>query len=124
MTQPVTILVVEDQHNVRSLIRFMLGKHGFAVLDAATPTQGMALFRDQHERIALVILDMVMPEMSGLDLAAELDREHAGVPILYISGYTESVVMDSLRQDAPDKVLLKPFTETELLERVTNLLAG
>jgi two-component system, cell cycle sensor histidine kinase and response regulator CckA len=124
MTQPVKILVVEDQLNVRSLIRYMLRKHGFVVLDAATPMRGLTLFRDQHESIALVILDMVMPEMSGLDLAAELDREQPGVKILYISGYAESVVMDSLRQDAPDKVLLKPFTEESLIERVTHLLAS
>jgi two-component system cell cycle sensor histidine kinase/response regulator CckA len=120
--QPVTVLVVEDEAAVRRLITRMLGKCGFAVLEAGTASQGMALFHQHHERIGLVIVDMVMPGMSGLDLAAELGREHPGLRILYISGYTESVVIESLQHHAPDVVLQKPFTETALIERVTHLL--
>ena len=64
-----------------------------------------------------------MPGMSGLDLATDLDREYPELKILYISGYVGSVAAEVLSRRTPDHVLLKPFTEQALLQRV-NLLLG
>jgi FixJ family two-component response regulator len=66
---------------------------------------------------------MVMPGMSGLDLAAELERLRPGVKILYTSGYGSSVAMESISHRSPDRVLLKPFDAAELVERVSRLVA-
>ena len=121
-TQAATVLVVEDEAGVRRLIGHILCGHGFTVLDAASASQGLALFRHHQDRIGLVITDVVMPGMGGLDLAAELERDRPGVHILYMSGYTDSVVVESLKRQAPEVVLPKPFTAASLVDRVTNLL--
>jgi FixJ family two-component response regulator len=65
---------------------------------------------------------MVMPGVSGLDLATDLSREYPGIKILYISGFVESVAMHVIARRSPQAVLLKPFTEQALLERVHQLL--
>ena len=118
------ILVAEDNPSLRRLIVRMLTNHGYAALEAASGAQGLALFRANRKSIALAILDMVMPGMSGLDLAAELDRERPGMKILYISGYLSSIAMDVISRRAPEMVLPKPFTEKLLIERVEHLLGG
>jgi DNA-binding NtrC family response regulator len=74
--------------------------------------------------IALAIIDMVMPGMSGLDLAAELDRLRPGMKILYTSGHVSSVAMESIAQRSPDRVLFKPFDGNELLDRVIQLVGS
>ena len=65
---------------------------------------------------------MVMPGVSGLDLATDLIREYPGIKILYTSGYVDSVAMNVIARRSPQAVLLKPFTEQALLERVHQLL--
>lgn len=116
------ILVVEDNSALRRLMARVLGDCGFVVLQASSGPQGLEMFRDHSPSVALVIADMVMPGMSGLDLAAELERQQPGIQILYISGYVSSVAMESIRQRSPDRVLLKPFDPGELVSRVLQIL--
>jgi YesN/AraC family two-component response regulator len=63
-----------------------------------------------------------MPGISGLDLATDLDREYPNLKILYISGYVGSTAADALARRTPERVLLKPFSEQELLDRVRMLI--
>jgi hypothetical protein len=100
----------------------MLTNGGFEVLAAGAAADGLSLVRERQGALDLAILDIVMPGMSGLDLASDLDREYPGLKILYISGYVGSLAADALARRTPDRVLLKPFTEAELLERVRRLL--
>ena len=116
------ILVVEDNGALRRLMARVLSGSGFQVLEASTAQEGLAFFRAHTTAIALVIVDMVMPGMSGLDLAAELERQVPGIRILYISGYVTSVAMESIRQRSPERVLFKPFDPGDLIDRVTQLL--
>lgn len=116
------ILVVEDNGALRRLMARVLSASGFQVLEASTAQEGLTFFRAHTSAIALVIVDMVMPGMSGLDLAAELERQLPGIRILYISGYVTSVAMESIRQRSPERVLFKPFDPGDLLQRVTQLL--
>ena len=116
-----TILVVEDQSAMRDLIRDMLESNSFAVVEAETAVAGLALL-EFHPEISLAIIDMVMPGMSGLDLAAELNRRRPGLQILYISGFVTSIAMQAIADRSPEVVLLKPFTEPRLVGRVRNLL--
>jgi DNA-binding response OmpR family regulator len=120
MTDPAAehILVVEDDPEVRRFIEFILSRNGFRVTLAGNATDGLSALRNCPNDIALVVLDMVMPGMSGLDLAAELEREKPGMPILYVSGYIESVAMTSIARMWPDQVLFKPFSAGSLLEKV------
>ncbi len=122
-TSPLTILLVEDQAALRRLLVQSLTDHGFTVIEAGSAAEGLAAFQQRRGAISLAIIDMIMPGMSGLDLAAELERELPGIRILYISGYGSSVAMESIGRRAPEYVLLKPFTPSEMIERVQKLLS-
>jgi CheY-like chemotaxis protein len=100
----------------------MLNDGGFATLAAGKAADGLSLVRQHRGALDLAIIDMVMPGMSGLDLATDLDREYPDLKILYTSGYVDSVAADVLSRRSPDCVLLKPFSEQALLERVHMLL--
>jgi two-component system cell cycle sensor histidine kinase/response regulator CckA len=119
-----TVLVVEDDPSLLYLIEVMLANAGFDLSTAGGAADGLLLVRERQGRFDLAILDMVMPGMSGLDLATELVREYPSIKILYISGYVGSLAADALARRTPDRVLLKPFTEQELLDRVRMVLAS
>jgi len=116
------ILVVEDDANLCRMIVRMLHWGGFAALSAGKAADGLTLVRQRQGAFDLAIIDMVMPGMSVLDLATDLDREYPNLKILYISGYIDSLAADALSRRTPDRVLLKPFTEQTLLDRVRLLL--
>jgi CheY-like chemotaxis protein len=117
-----TILVVDAQTPVRQLISRMLIRSGFKTIEAGNGSQALALFEGTHGPIDLAIIDMGMPRMSGLDVAAELGREHPELKILYVSAHAESIAMDCIRRRSPELLLLKPFTERSLVDRVFGLL--
>ena len=119
-----TILVVEDDSALLHLIVRFLQRGGFETLSAGKAETGLSLAREHREVLDLAVIDMVMPGMSGLDLATDLDREFPELKILYISGYIDSIAADVLSRRSPDRVLLKPFGEQELLERVKQLLSS
>lgn len=116
------VLVVEDDASLRHLVVQMLASGGFETLAAGRAAEGLSLVRERQGELDLAIIDMVMPGMSGLDLASDLQREYPGLKILYISGYVGSLAADALAQRSPDRMLLKPFTEETLLARVRMLL--
>lgn len=120
-TTPITILVVDDQTAMRQLICRMLERSHFAALEAGEAQLGLTLI-ESHPEVRLAIIDMVMPGVSGLDLAAELNRRNPGIPVLYISGYVASIAMQAIADHSPDAVLLKPFTRARLIARVRYLL--
>ena len=117
------ILVVEDEPSVRRLIIQTLAHSGYRTLEAGSAMDGLAVFQGNQQEVCLAIVDMVMPAMSGLDLAAELERLRPDLKILYISGYGHSVAMLSIQRQKPDFVLIKPFSVDALVERVQKLLA-
>lgn len=116
-----TVLLVEDNELVRDTLKSMLASHGFAIVDVGTAEQGLAEF-EADPTISLAILDMILPGESGLDLAAELERRRPGFRILYISGFCDSIAMESIARLAPELVLFKPFGEETLIQRVAALL--
>jgi two-component system OmpR family response regulator len=119
---PITVLVVDDEPHLRQFIMDVLRSNGFGPIEAMDEAQGLALFKANRDRIDLVILDVVMPDMSSLDLAAELDRQRPGVKILYISANGSSIAMECILRQSADGVLFKPFTGPALVERVALLL--
>jgi len=118
---PVDILVVEDEPSIRRLICGMLEQNQFSVLETGLAHRAIGLL-DSHPEIRLAIIDMVMPGMSGLDVAAEMGRRHPGIQILYVSGYVASIAIQAIADRDPDAVLLKPFSEGRLIARVRRLL--
>ena len=117
-----SILVVEDDAALRRLMVRMLKRGGFATVDTGSAAEGLSRVRQRNGAFDLAIVDIVMPGVSGLDLATDLDREYPKLCILYTSGYVGSVAADVLTRRTPEHMLLKPFTELALLDRVHLLL--
>ena len=88
------ILIVEDQAPVRRLIALWLRRHGFIVLETSGATQALALLLKHPPSIALAIIDVV--GTSGLDVGAEIGRDHRHTPILYISGHGDSLAVQAI----------------------------
>jgi CheY-like chemotaxis protein len=116
-----TILLAEDDGAVRRLARDVLANQGYTVLDARDGDEALAIARRYPNVIHLLVTDVVMPGVSGQDLAARLAGERPGVRVLYTSGYTENVMMRSGFKSGMT-LLAKPFLPMDLLRRVKETL--
>ena len=117
-----TILLVEDDDAVRRFTRFALERHGFRVLEASSPDQALSIAADFDDSIALLLTDVVMPHLSGPELAEKLRASRADLPVLYMSGYPAGMVMHGATIDPSVRLVQKPFTTAELLEQVNDVL--
>jgi len=116
-----TILLVEDEDAVRELVQRVLEGAGYNVLSAARPSDAQRLAID--ERIHLLLTDVVMPEMSGYDLAVRIRLAHAAAQTLFISGYAHSALAETAEPPAGE-LLRKPFSPDQLLRAVRAVLDG
>ncbi|MDR3700570.1 MAG: response regulator [Candidatus Sulfopaludibacter sp.] len=117
-----TILVVEDQEQLRTLAVRVLRKYGYRVLEAAGPAEALACSAGCHDDIHLVLTDIVMPEMSGIDLAGQLLQMRPDLKIAFMSGYSEKVNAESHRLEVADAYLAKPFSPEALAATVRAVL--
>lgn len=104
-----TILVVDDEPAVRTMIRRVLESHGFRIIEASGGPEALALINDYAEPIHLVITDMTMPQLSGIDVAKRLRQRRSDLRVLLMSGYSEEIVMRH-SSGPSDHFLQKPFT--------------
>jgi CheY-like chemotaxis protein len=113
-----SILVIDDDPDVRAFIVEALKESGYKVREATDGRSGIAeIGRDP---VDLVIIDFVMPEMSGADVAREIRVKYPGQPVLFVSGYSET---DAVKRTAPDAPLLaKPFRADALEKAVRGAL--
>jgi two-component system alkaline phosphatase synthesis response regulator PhoP len=116
------ILVVEDEKDVRELVRYNLEQEGFRVLEAEEGEFALALVR--RERPALVILDIMLPGMSGLDICRVMRHEHeiARVPVLMLTARAAEVDKIVGLEVGADDYVTKPFSPRELMARVKAVL--
>jgi len=119
-----TILVVEDDEMVRNLVRETLQREGYKVLDAAGPTEARRVSERHKTAIHLLITDVVMPKVSGRELALDLSRRRPEMKVLYMSGYTDSAIVNSGILQKEVAFLQKPFTPATLAEKVREVLEG
>jgi signal transduction histidine kinase len=120
-THPATIILVEDETLVREIIARVLGRAGYTVLEAHDGEVALQMVRRHAGQIDLVITDVVMARLGGLELARRVADERPGLPILLMSGYnTEEMPAD----DPTIGFLQKPFTPNALLQTVSALLAN
>lgn len=118
---PKTVLVIDDEFPVRSYVRMILEKEGYAVLDAEDGDAGLALCRT--EAPDLVITDLVMPKKGGLQTIRELRRDHPRIPIIAISGFGNEESMQLARSLGADRVWPKVDLRLKLLRELPALLA-
>jgi CheY-like chemotaxis protein len=116
-----TVLVVEDEANIRTLLERLLGGDGYDVLAAADGASGLELARRHAGEIALLITDVVMPHMSGPELARTLLNERPDLRVVFMSGYTQGI-LGTQGFEADAALLEKPFTRQALLEAVAGAL--
>ena len=117
------VLVVEDRDVVRELARDLLEASGFLVETAATGAEALEL-AESSRPFDLVVSDVVMPGLSGPELARALRLGHSGLPVLYMSGYTDDVLDAEALDEPATGFLRKPFTRNELVGAVRGLLDG
>ena len=117
---PSSILVIDDDPDVRGFIVDSLDDQGFRVREASDGEQGLALLA--AERADLVVLDFIMPGMSGAEVAQAIRRQWPDQRILFVSGYSETEAVRSIAPDAP--LLAKPFRAAALQRAVRNSLAA
>ncbi|NQT20366.1 MAG: response regulator, partial [Planctomycetes bacterium] len=117
-----TILVVEDERAVRNFLVKALELSGYAVLSAGSPEEALGIVREFEKPIHLLVSDVIMPEMSGPELAEKLAETHPEIPVLYISGYTRDAIPDRSIAEADIELLAKPFSPDELRDKVRQTL--
>jgi PAS domain S-box-containing protein len=116
-----TILLVEDEEGVRKITREALELNGYRVLEAAGGAEAQVICKLHEGRIDLMVTDMIMPQMSGRELAERLASLRPEMKVLYISGYTENAVLQQ-GLEAGMAFLQKPFTLEALTQKVREVL--
>ena len=119
-----TILLVEDEAGVRNLARNMLAKLGYRVLEAAGPSEALSFWDSEQRSVDLLLTDVVMPQMSGRELADRLAESRPGLKILYITGYSDDVILKRGIEAGKAALLQKPFTREALGRSVRAALDG
>jgi CheY-like chemotaxis protein len=120
-----TILLVEDQASVRGLIKRVLVSSGYQVIEARRGPQALALPDSQVGSIDLLITDVVMPGMSGSELAARMSARREGLRVLFISGYAPNVILQQGIFLEPGVAFLqKPFSPAQITARVGEILSA
>ncbi len=117
-----TILVVEDQKEVRGLMTVALRAYGYRVLEAAGGAEALEIFASHDGQVDLLLTDMVMPGMNGTDLARRLVERKADLKILYVSGYSEDLAERRCELGPGSSYLPKPFTPDVLAAKVREVL--
>jgi len=119
-----TILLVEDDDSARDVLREILEDTGYKVLTAIDGKEGVEIYRENWERIDLVILDVIMPRMNGREALAAIQAEGHPVRYLYMSGYTADIIngKGTLEQDL--NIIAKPVITVEFLRKIRSILAA
>src|SRR5467141_4069560 len=117
-----TVLLAEDEQDVREVAREFLESGGYTVIEAHDGAEALQLAETHEGAIGLLITDMVMPGMSGQELAGRLQQKRAGLQTLYMSGYSERAAAESAQGDSSIRLLTKPFSRSALLRTVYEIL--
>src|SRR5262249_27325194 len=116
-----TVLLVEDEDAVRMAARKALARGGFHVVEARNGEEALQRWRERTE-VDLVVSDLVMPEMSGRELASRLREEAPGLKVLFTSGYTDDAGIRQGALAAGMGFLSKPFTPEALVRKAREML--
>ncbi len=117
-----TILVVDDEPEIRKLVSAMLTRHGYRVVVTDTGDNAVKIFNRKDPPIDLLLTDVVAPGMSGPMLADQLTQMEPNLRVLFMSGYDHSQVVQRYVVERGFALLVKPFTIEQLTEKVVEAL--
>jgi CheY-like chemotaxis protein len=117
-----TILVVDDEKEVRELVSEMLRYYGYTVLEAPNASNALMVFEKNKDSLDLILTDIVMPQMSGIEFANQVRPYFKRNKILFMSGYTETVLTGQELLQDPVHFLQKPFNAATLLKKIRTIL--
>jgi CheY-like chemotaxis protein len=121
---PGTVLLIEDDDAVREFASEVLKSRGWRVVEAGSPADALGIASEGIESFDVVVTDVVMPGLSGGELADKLEQIRPGLPVLFVSGYADAEVIGRGQLRAGRQLLSKPFTGAELAYRVQELFAA
>jgi len=117
-----TILIAEDEEDVREITKIVLEGHGYTVIEAVDGEDAIDKFRENKDTIRLLLFDVVMPNKNGKEAYKAIKEMRPDIKALFMSGYNEDIVS---KKDLPGKgfsLIVKPVSPTELLKRVGEAL--
>jgi two-component system cell cycle sensor histidine kinase/response regulator CckA len=119
-----TILLVEDDELVRTVTKAIIELLGYKVLEASNGKDAIALYRENNETVSLVITDVVMPGLSGMDTYNEIKKIKQNAKILFISGYTAEFLRNKGIQDEKINIVSKPLEVGHFSQKIREILDG
>jgi two-component system, cell cycle sensor histidine kinase and response regulator CckA len=119
-----TVLLTEDEQDVREIAREFLESGGYKVIEAKDGAEAIQLAKQHRGQIQLLVTDMVMPGMTGQQLAVKLQSEHPGLSVVFMSGYSEHAATEMADADPSVRLLTKPFSRAAILRTVGEILRG
>jgi len=117
------ILLAEDEQDVREVAREFLESGGYTVIEACNGAEALRLAAEHKANIDLLVTDMVMPGMTGRELARRLAQQRSGVGVIYMSGYSEQTAAEATQIDTEMRLLTKPFSRGSILRAVREALS-
>jgi CheY-like chemotaxis protein len=117
-----TLLLVDDEPQMRDMLQASLERLHYRVLTAANGAEALAVYERHHDAIALVLTDLVMPVMGGVELCRALWQRHPGVKILVMTACPLGEVRQALQEDRLLGWLYKPFALAELAQAIRRVL--
>jgi DNA-binding NtrC family response regulator len=121
--RPTTILVVDDEPAILALVRTMLWRAGFTVLEASGGEQALGIAKQHDAPIQLLLTDVLMPDMNGHDLAGQVTAARPEAKVLFMTGYRDKVVVESTGRPVSEASLIrKPFTAHNLVAKIEEIL--
>jgi CheY-like chemotaxis protein len=118
------ILVAEDDPAVRLFVEDTLSEHGYVVETAANGRKALGFLTSGRRKVDLLLTDVMMPEMGGIELAKVVTEQWPDLPILFMSGFTDDSPIHALRVDKEARLIDKPFAPETLLRAVREALAS
>ena len=120
---PKVIVIIDDNEQIRTVVRRALQMKGYIVLDWANPRAAIDHLANVPEPVTLALIDGVMPQMLGPDVAGELTRLRPGIPIMLMSGH-EAPMFEKFFEHPNRHFIAKPFVIADLVSRISTLIDG
>ncbi len=117
-----TILIAEDNYEIRNLMKEMLGEQGYDVIEAADGKEAIEMFVRHQEKIKLAVIDVVMPKKNGSEVHIEIRNIKPSVKTLFFSGYPKNVVLDKNMKGKTYEFLSKPMIPDVFLNKIRTIL--